>query len=158
MYKAVVALGSNLGDRRATIDSALAAIGSLQHASVERVSTLIETDPVGPVEQGRYLNGVCVIETTLAARELLDALLAIEKSLGRDRSTEQRWGPRTIDLDLLVFGDVIIDEPGLCVPHPRLAERMFVLEPMNEIIPELIVPGCRLTVHQLYSELTNRED
>lgn len=158
MTKAVVALGSNLGDRRATIDSALTAIDSLQFASVERVSTLIETDPVGPIEQGSYLNGVCVIETTLSARELLEALLAIEKSLGRDRSTEQRWGPRTIDLDLLVFGDVIIDEPGLCVPHPRLAERMFVLEPMNEIIPELIVPGCRLTVHQLYSELKNRED
>lgn len=153
MTEAVVALGSNLGDRTSSIRASLARIEELPGTSVVRVSTLIETDPVGPVEQGVYLNGVCLLETALDARGLLIELLAIERELGRDRSREERWGPRTIDLDLLVFGELVIDEPGLKVPHPRITERLFVLEPMNEIVPELIVPPGRLTVNQLHQRL-----
>jgi len=158
MTQAFVGLGSNLGDRSATIADAVVAIGLLDTTRVVRVSTLIETKPAGPIRQGDYLNGVCQIETELTARDLLEALLDIEHSLDRDRAGEQRWGPRTIDLDLLLFGDRSINEPGLCVPHPRLCERLFVLEPLNEIAPELIVPGCRQTVHRLYSELVRRGD
>ncbi|GAB5495927.1 MAG: 2-amino-4-hydroxy-6-hydroxymethyldihydropteridine diphosphokinase [Phycisphaerales bacterium] len=154
MTEAVVALGSNLGDRQSCIRESLARIEELPGTSVVRVSTLIETDPVGPIEQGTYLNGACLLETDLDAMQLLAELLTIERELGRERDTEQRWGPRTIDLDLLIFGDQVIDEPGLTVPHPRISERLFVLEPMNEIVPELIVPPGRLTVHQLYQKLT----
>ncbi len=153
MTDAVVALGSNLGDRKSSIRASLARIEELPCTSVVRVSALIETDPVGPIEQGTYLNGACLLETDLDARKLLAELLSIERELGRDRDREERWGPRMIDLDLLVFGDEIINEPGLTVPHPRIAERLFVLEPMNEIVPELIVPPGRLTVHQLYQRL-----
>ena len=158
MTQAFVGLGSNLGGRSATIAAAVDAIGLLDTTRVVRVSTLIETKPVGPIAQGDYLNGVCHIETEQTARGLLEALLGIEQALGRDRASEQRWGPRTIDLDLPLFGDRSINELGLCVPHPRLTERLFVLEPLNEIAPELIVPGCRQTVHRLYSELVQRGD
>ena len=156
MTQAFVGLGSNIGERNATIEAALEAIGMLDETRVIRVSTLIETKPIGPIAQGDYLNGVCQIETGLAARGLLDALLDIERSLGRDRAGEMRWGPRTVDLDLLLFGDRAINEQGLCVPHPRLSGRLFVLEPLCEIAPERIVPGCRQTVHRLYKELIRR--
>jgi 2-amino-4-hydroxy-6-hydroxymethyldihydropteridine diphosphokinase len=153
MTQAVIALGSNLGDRNAAISAAVDAISQLESTSVVRVSTLIETEPVGPVPQGSYLNGACVVDTELSARRLLKALLKIEIALGRERIGEQRWGPRTIDLDVLIYGDQIIDEPGLCIPHPRLSERLFVLAPLNELVPELLVPDCRQTVNQLYSKL-----
>ena len=103
------------------------------------VSQLRETEPVGVVDQPPFLNGAVAIETALAPRELLDLLLEIERSLGRVR--EERWGPRTIDLDLLVYGDEVVDEPGLRVPHPHLHERRFALEPLAELAPELDVPG-----------------
>lgn len=153
MTQAVVALGANLGNRETTISSAITRIDELPETSVLRVSSLIDTDPVGPIQQGMYLNGACLVETGFDAQALLAQLLTIERELGRDRENEQRWGPRTIDLDLILFGDHVIDEPGLTVPHPRLAERRFVLEPMNEIVPELIVPLGRQTVHQLYQSL-----
>jgi 2-amino-4-hydroxy-6-hydroxymethyldihydropteridine diphosphokinase len=100
-----------------------------------------ETDPVGVTDQPKFLNAVAELETDLPARELLEGLLEIECRLGRDRSSEQRWGPRTIDLDLLLYGQGTIDEPGLSVPHPRLAERRFVLEPLCELAPDLILPN-----------------
>ncbi len=106
-----------------------------------RVSALRETDPVGVEDQPRFLNGVAVVATTASARELLGFLLEIERELGRDRSAEQRWGPRAIDLDLLLYGEAVIDEPGLRVPHPRLHERRFVLEPLAELDSGLVVPG-----------------
>ena len=107
---------------------------------MEAVSTLRETDPVGLLEQPRFLNGAAAVETELGPRELLDRLLAVEQELGRTRGGE-RFGPRTIDLDLLVYGERHVDEPGLTVPHPRLAERRFAVEPLAELDPELEIPG-----------------
>ena len=100
------------------------------------------TDPVGYADQPRFLNGAAAVETSLSARGLLERLLAIERSLGRERGLGPRFGPRTIDLDLLVFGAETIDEPGLQVPHPRLIERKFALEPLAELEPSLEVPGA----------------
>jgi 2-amino-4-hydroxy-6-hydroxymethyldihydropteridine diphosphokinase len=131
---AYVGLGANLGDREGTIRAAVADL-----PGVVAVSTLRETDPVGITDQPRFLNGVAVLETELAPRELLDGLLAVERRLGRERG--RRWGPRTIDLDLLLYGDEVIDETGLTIPHPRLHERRFVLEPLADLAPELVVPG-----------------
>jgi 2-amino-4-hydroxy-6-hydroxymethyldihydropteridine diphosphokinase len=102
---------------------------------------LRETDPVGYVRQPRFVNGAVALETTLSAQELLRRLLAIERELGRVRGSGQRFGPRTIDLDLLLFGDAVINEPGLVVPHPRLHERRFALEPLAELDPSLEIPG-----------------
>lgn len=118
-----------------------------------RLSPVIETEPVGPPGQGPYLNAAASFETTLTARTLLDRLLTIERRLGRDRAGTQRWGPRTIDLDLLLFGDSVINEPGLVVPHPRLTERRFVLGPLAAIEPDLIVPGTGRCVRELLAEL-----
>jgi 2-amino-4-hydroxy-6-hydroxymethyldihydropteridine diphosphokinase len=131
---AYVGLGSNLGDREGTIRAAIAAL-----PGVVAVSELRETNPVGVTEQPVFLNGAVALETELSPRQLLDALLAIERELGRER--RERWGPRTIDLDLLLYGDETVDEPGLTVPHPRLHERRFALEPLADLDPELVVPG-----------------
>ena len=137
---AFVGIGSNLGDREATIRHALELLGEL---GTVRASSIRETDPVGITDQPKFLNAVAEIETDLTARQLLDRLLAIELELGRDRAGGVRWGPRTIDLDLLLYGDHTIEEPGLTVPHPRLTERDFVLEPLHELDPELALPDGR---------------
>jgi len=142
---AYVGLGSNLGDREATLRAAIAAL-----PGVVAVSELRETDPVGVTEQPAFLNGAVALETDLSPRELLETLLAVERELGRQR--RERWGPRTIDLDLLVYGSETVDEPGLTVPHPRLHERRFALEPLAEIAPRLVIPG-RGRVKDLLSEL-----
>ena len=141
--RAYVGLGSNLGDREATVRRAVELLGERPGIEVVAVSTLRETDPVGYEEQPRFLNGAAALEVDLTARALLDELLAIERELGRDRSRETRWGPRTIDLDLLLYGDETVEEPGLTVPHPRLAERQFVLEPLHELEPDLRLPDGR---------------
>ena len=107
------------------------------------VSGFRETDPVGYEEQPRFLNGAVALDTSLTARALLERLLAIERKLGRDRAREVRFGPRTVDLDLLLFGSETVEEPGLTVPHPRLAERRFALEPLHELDPELALPDGR---------------
>jgi 2-amino-4-hydroxy-6-hydroxymethyldihydropteridine diphosphokinase len=137
---AYVALGANLGDREKNLRAALE---RLKELGPLRVSAFRETDPVGVTDQPRFVNAVAELETALGARELLERLLEIERELGRDRSKEERWGPRTIDLDLLLFGDDVIDEPGLTVPHPRLPERRFVLEPLHELAPGLLLPDGR---------------
>ena len=134
MTRAYVGVGANLGDREATIRAALAEL-----PGVVAVSSLRETDPVGVAQQPPFLNGAAALETELAPRELLGVLLAVEQKLGRER--RERWGPRTIDLDLLLFGPETIDEPGLTVPHPRLHERRFALEPLLDLDPELSIPG-----------------
>ena len=134
MTIAYVGLGSNLGDREATIRRAIAAL-----PGVVAVSELRETDPVGVTEQPAFVNGAVALETELSPRELLDSLLAVERDLGRER--RERWGPRTIDLDLLLYGGEMVAEPGLTVPHPSLHERRFVLEPLAELDPQLVVPG-----------------
>jgi 2-amino-4-hydroxy-6-hydroxymethyldihydropteridine diphosphokinase len=141
MTRAYVGLGANLGDRERTIRAALAALDARWDVAVVAVSTLRETDPVGYVDQPRFLNGAAALETELSARELLDALLEVERELGRVRGEGPRYGPRPIDLDLLLHGDLVADEPGLVVPHPRLQERRFALEPLAELDPALVVPG-----------------
>jgi 2-amino-4-hydroxy-6-hydroxymethyldihydropteridine diphosphokinase len=133
--RAFVGLGSNLGDREATIRAALSRLDG-----VLAVSALRETDPVGFEDQPRFLNGVAALETELPPRALLDRLLEVERSLGRTRDGP-RFGPRTIDLDLLVYGELELAEPGLTLPHPRLHERRFALEPLAELAPDLVVPG-----------------
>ena len=134
MTLAYVGLGANLGDREATIRRALELLGAA------RVSALIETEPWGYAEQPRFVNAVAELDTDEQPRALLERLLAIERELGRTRKGP-RYGPRTIDLDLLLYGDEQLDEPGLVVPHPRLHERAFVLEPLAELAPDLVVPG-----------------
>ncbi len=138
MTCAFVGLGANLGDREATIRAALAALAEEDGIDVVAVSTLRETDPVGVGPQPRYLNGVAELKTSLLPRELLDRMLATEQRFGRVRVPGEH-GPRTLDLDLLLYGDERIDEPGLTVPHPRLLERTFVLEPLAELGVDL--PG-----------------
>jgi 2-amino-4-hydroxy-6-hydroxymethyldihydropteridine diphosphokinase len=142
MPRAYVALGSNLGDREQMLRSALAAVAAEPGIEVVACSSFRETDPVGFLEQPRFLNGAAVLVTELTARELLGRLLDVERRLGRTR-TGPPLGPRTIDLDLLLYGAETIAEPGLQVPHPRLHERRFVLEPLVELAPDLVVPGRR---------------
>ena len=134
MTTAYVGLGSNLGDRKRLIGDAAELIGAV------RLSAVIETEPWGLEDQPRFLNAVAEVETGLDALGFLTFLLDVEGRLGRER-IGPRWGPRTIDLDLLLFGDGVIDEPGLVVPHPRLLERRFVLEPLAELAPDLQIPG-----------------
>jgi 2-amino-4-hydroxy-6-hydroxymethyldihydropteridine diphosphokinase len=141
--RAHVGLGSNLGDREGTIRSAVELLDADPAIEVVAVSTLRETEPVGYLDQPRFLNGACLLETELPARELLARLLAVERELGRERGGGPRFGPRTIDLDLLLYGNETIDEPGLTVPHPRLLERRFVLEPLHDLDPELSLPDGR---------------
>jgi 2-amino-4-hydroxy-6-hydroxymethyldihydropteridine diphosphokinase len=134
-----VGLGANLGPREITLLRAVDLLAETEGVEVQAVSQLRETEPVGVVDQPLVLNGAVVLNTSLSPRELLDRLLEIERELGRVRDV--RWGPRVVDLDLLVYGDQQIDEPGLRVPHPRLHERRFALEPLLELDPELDVPG-----------------
>jgi 2-amino-4-hydroxy-6-hydroxymethyldihydropteridine diphosphokinase len=143
-----VALGSNLGDRAAHLAAALAALRCSPDVELVRVSGVYETAPVGPAEQGPYLNAVAELRTRLAPRALLARLRAIEAARGRTRSGE-RWGARTLDLDLLLFGERRIDESDLEVPHPRMAERAFVLEPLREIAAELRHPVSGETIADL---------
>jgi 2-amino-4-hydroxy-6-hydroxymethyldihydropteridine diphosphokinase len=141
MTRAFVGLGSNLGDPRGQIEQALALLEEEDGVEVAAVSSLRETDPVGYEDQPRFLNGAAEVRTTLPARSLLERLLAIERRLGRSRGEGPRFGPRTIDLDLLLYGAESLQEPGLVVPHPRLHERRFALEPLAELDPALEVPG-----------------
>jgi len=140
--RAYVGLGSNLGDREATLLRALELLAAEPGLTVAAVSEFRDTEPVGYIEQPRFLNGVAAVDTELSARELLDRLLGVERSLGRRRNGP-RFGPRTVDLDLLLYGDATIDEAGLSVPHPRLGERRFVLEPLAELDPALTLPDGR---------------
>ncbi|HXG76790.1 MAG TPA: 2-amino-4-hydroxy-6-hydroxymethyldihydropteridine diphosphokinase [Gaiellaceae bacterium] len=140
MARAYVGLGANLGAREETIARALELLAATPGVQVAAVSSLRETDPVGPLAQPDFLNGAALLETSLSPRELLDALLEIERRLGRVRDGT-RWGPRTIDLDLLLYGEQVVEEPGLRVPHPRLHERRFALEPLAELDPALRIPG-----------------
>jgi len=138
--RAYVGLGANLGDRERTLREAVDALGAGEGIEVVAVSTLRETEPVGVGQQPRFLNGAAALDTTLESRELLDRLLDVEQRFGRVRVPGEH-GPRTLDLDLLLYGDARIDEPGLTVPHPRLHERRFVLEPLAELAPGLVIPG-----------------
>jgi 2-amino-4-hydroxy-6-hydroxymethyldihydropteridine diphosphokinase len=138
--RAYVGLGANLGDRSAMLRAALEQLAAEPGVSLVAVSSVRETDPVGPVDQPRFLNAAAALDTELSPRELLDRLLGIERRLGRTREGP-RFGPRTIDIDLLLYGEERLDEPGLELPHPRLQERLFALEPLFELDPSLVVPG-----------------
>jgi 2-amino-4-hydroxy-6-hydroxymethyldihydropteridine diphosphokinase len=138
---AYIGLGSNVGDRGATLDAAL------ERLAPRRVSRVVETEPWGRKDQPRFLNAVAEIETSLEAEPLLDRLLDVEREFGRVRG--ERWGPRTLDLDLLLYGDRVIHTPRLEVPHPRLAERRFVLEGLAELCPDRTVPGTGKSVAEL---------
>ena len=146
MTRAYVGLGANLGDRERTIREAARWIDA------RRLSEIRETEPWGYADQPPFLNAVAEVDTELCARELLDFLLEVERGLGRERGTGPRYGPRAIDLDLLLFGPAVIDEPGLTVPHPRLHERRFALEPLVELDSGLVVPS-RGTVAELLAAL-----
>ena len=139
MTRAYVGLGANLGPREVTLLRAVDLLAAADGVQVVAVSQLRETDPVGVVEQPPFLNGAIALDTSLSPRAVLELLLEIEEELGRVRG--ERWGPRTVDLDLLVYGDERVDEDGLHVPHPRLHERRFALEPLAELDPELEIPG-----------------
>ena len=152
MVRAYVGLGSNLGDREALLRQAVDALAADPAVEVVGVSSVRETDPVGFLEQPRFLNAAAAVETDLEPRELLERLLEVERRLGRDREAAPPLGPRTIDLDLLLYDGRTIAEPGLEVPHPRLHERLFVLEPLAELDPALEIPR-RGPVQTLLAEL-----
>ena len=142
--RAVVGIGANLGDRLATMREAVAAVGRIRGTRVAATSSVYETDPVGGVPQPEFLNAAVYVECTLSPRALLDALQRIEHDLGRTRGTEDvRWGPRAIDLDILWIEGVVIDEPHLEVPHPRLTERAFALVPLLEVVPHAVDPRTK---------------
>ncbi len=137
--RAYLALGSNLGDRAGYLRAGLAALEADPAVKIMRVSRFYETPPWGPIPQGPYLNACAEIETTRAPRRLLKLCLDIERASGRERIV--RWGPRTLDVDILTYGDLTVDEPDLRIPHPRMMERAFVLVPLVEIAPALEVGG-----------------
>ncbi|MDX1626407.1 MAG: 2-amino-4-hydroxy-6-hydroxymethyldihydropteridine diphosphokinase [Wenzhouxiangellaceae bacterium] len=140
MNRAWVGIGGNLGDPVARVEAAVDALGILAEGPLVR-SSLYRTPPWGVTDQPDFVNAVATFETRLDAESLLEALLVIERELGRERDAAVRWGPRVIDLDLLLLGDSCIDTPRLRLPHPLIAERAFVLVPMNELDPDLEVPG-----------------
>jgi 2-amino-4-hydroxy-6-hydroxymethyldihydropteridine diphosphokinase len=150
--RAYVGLGSNLGDRAQTVLDAVDVLRAEDGVEVAGISSLIETDPVGFLDQPRFVNSVAALDTTLTAQALLTLLLEVEQRFGRSREAVPAQGPRTLDLDLLLYGDTELDEPGLRLPHPRLHERAFVLEPLVELAPGLRIPG-RGSVEALLAEL-----
>lgn len=158
--RVAIALGSNLssqaGDSRATVLAALDELARVRCTHLLAASSLHTTAPVGP-PQPAYINAAAVVETGLTPRELLIELHEIERRFGRDRSREQRWGPRTLDLDIVLFGDTVLDEAGLHIPHPRMHERAFVLIPLNEVAPEVVHPSLGRTVSELLSGLIRAE-
>lgn len=151
---AFIALGSNLGDRRAAIEDAVLRIRATPGVRLIASSSIMETDPVGLAAQPRFLNAVIHVQSTLGPHELLRRLLQIECEAGRDRSESPKWGPRTLDLDLLMYGDVEIQSPDLTIPHPRMHERWFVLAPLAEIAAQTLVPGLAMTVGELLCRQT----
>jgi 2-amino-4-hydroxy-6-hydroxymethyldihydropteridine diphosphokinase len=152
--KAFIGLGSNLGEREAMIRLALDDLARMPSTTLLRASSLYDTEPVGEVDQPNFLNAVAQIDTELTARQVLWNLQLIEKRLGRVRS--QRWGPRTIDLDLLLYGSLVVDEPDLKVPHPELTRRSFVLVPLAELDPLLVHPVTGETLINLLAHLHTR--
>jgi 2-amino-4-hydroxy-6-hydroxymethyldihydropteridine diphosphokinase len=145
-----IALGSNLGDSLKTLEAALQHLAQTPGITLLRVSPWYKTRPLGPA-QPDYLNGCALLGVTLSPQALLTTLLAIEDQFGRVR--EERWGPRTLDLDLLLYGDLVLQTPDLIIPHPRLAERAFVLVPLADIAPDLSDPRSGLTISSLLDQV-----
>lgn len=154
MATVYLGLGSNLGDRRANLEAGLARLAAVPGVSLERVAAFRETRPVGgPEGQGDFLNTACVVETEMAPEELLKAIHEIERDAGRRRAEETRWGPRTLDIDILLWDDLVMATPELAIPHPRLAEREFVLEPLAELAPTLAHPVEKTTIAHLLQRI-----
>ena len=144
MAEALLGLGGNLGDVRTTLDRAVAALCDGRDVRLVARSADYLTPPWGVTDQPPFINIALVVQTTLAPRALLTRALAVEATFGRDRAREQRWGPRTLDIDIIAYGDIEIDEPGLTLPHPRLFERAFVLAPLAEIAPDRRIKGITI--------------
>ncbi|UCD74573.1 MAG: 2-amino-4-hydroxy-6-hydroxymethyldihydropteridine diphosphokinase [Phycisphaerales bacterium] len=150
---AYIALGSNLGDRLAAIESAVRSLRATPGVTITTVSEVVESKPIGPACQNDYLNAAVRLETTLSPRRLLQRCQEIEAEHGRNRAEERRWGPRPLDLDLLMCGESVIDEPDLTVPHPLMHKRDFVLRPLAQIAPGALHPVLKVTVESLLSSL-----
>ena len=150
-HTAYIGLGSNLGEREKNLRDALALLEEHPHCKVTGVSDFYETNPVGYEDQGKFLNAAAQVETICSPAELMELLLQIEDALGRERTV--RWGPRTIDLDILLYDDLILPGPFVTLPHPRLAERMFVLLPLCQLAPFVVHPILRKTMQQIKDEL-----
>ena len=150
-----IGIGSNLGDKLANCLRAIEAIRADGRNRIVQCSPFYQTEPVGKKEQDWFINGVFAMETSMGPRELLDFLLAVEKMMGRLRG--ERWGPRVIDLDILIFGKEVINEGGLQIPHPRLHERRFVLVPLRDIVPKLVHPLLGKRISQILTELPGGE-
>jgi 2-amino-4-hydroxy-6-hydroxymethyldihydropteridine diphosphokinase len=144
MAEALIALGGNVGDVRATLDRAVAMLNEGPGLRVVARSSEYRTPPWGVTDQAPFVNAVIAADTTLTPQDLLARAQGVERALGRDRSHEQRWGPRPVDIDILAYDDVVLDTPGLTLPHPRLFERAFVLVPLTEIAPERVITGIRV--------------
>ena len=152
MSRVFIGVGSNEGGRLEHISRAIRALGSTSEVRLVQMATIIETEPIGGPPQGPYLNTVVELETSLAPLDLLRALQDVERRLGRTPSP-QRWSPRPIDLDLLLYDDRVIQEPTLCVPHPRMHERRFVLEPLSQLAPDIIHPVLHQSISALLDHL-----
>lgn len=144
MTEALLGLGGNVGEVRATIDHAIGALCEDAAVRLLARSSNYETPPWGMAEQPAFVNACIAVETNLSPHALLDRALAVERTLGRDRAGAPRWGPRTIDIDLLTYDELSLEEPGLVLPHPRIFERAFVLVPLAEIRPDLVIGGVSL--------------
>jgi 2-amino-4-hydroxy-6-hydroxymethyldihydropteridine diphosphokinase len=144
MAEALLGLGGNVGDVRATLNEAVALFADGKDVKLNARSSDYRTPPWGVTDQPPFINLAITVMTTLAPRALLTRALNVERALDRDRMRERRWGPRTIDIDLLAYDDLTLDEPALTLPHPRLFERAFVLVPLAEIVPDRLIAGRRV--------------
>lgn len=153
-HEAYIAIGSNMGNRRETIESAIEIINQSMETHVTLTSTIIETEPFGYEKQNRFMNGVFRVSTLLSPADLMTYLLEVEKQFGRKRDV--KWGPRTLDLDILFYDEIISDDAHIILPHPRMEERLFVLEPLSEIAPYKVHPILKCRVLELKNRLEKK--